>query len=94
MAHPQAVSTAIEEFKKGNLSESELLLLVENDRRFRKNIQDNSYLDVQFFVSMAFGESWSSKRARVGQSYSQSVTSRLRASHPCVHMCRLCTCCR
>lgn len=61
------MTTAIEEFKKGNLSEGELSMLIENDRRFRQNIQDNSYLDVQFFVSMAFGESWSNKRARVGR---------------------------
>eukprot|EP00624_Nannochloropsis_granulata_P001637 evm.model.NODE_18033_length_94466_cov_20.978998.25 len=60
-----AVATAIEEFKKGNLSEAELEMLVANDQRFRQNILDNSYLDVQFHVSMAFGESWATKRARI-----------------------------
>jgi len=62
---PSAVATAIEEFKKGNLSEAELEMLVANDQRFRQNILDNSYLDVQFHVSMAFGESWATKRARI-----------------------------
>jgi hypothetical protein len=71
------VTTAIEEFKKGNLSEGELSMLIENDRRFRQNIQDNSYLDVQFFVSMAFGESWSNKRARV------RIDPPSQASHTC-----------
>jgi len=60
-----AVATAIEEFKKGNLSAAELEMLVANDQRFRQNILENSYLDVQFFVSMAFGESWATKRARI-----------------------------
>jgi phosphatidylinositol kinase/protein kinase (PI-3 family) len=60
-----AVATAIDEFKKGNVNEKELEELVANDRRFRQNIQENSYLDTQFFVSMAFGESWAQKKARV-----------------------------
>lgn len=60
-----AVQTAIEEFKKGNLSEADLGNIVAKDREFRRNIQENSYLDVQFFVSMAFGESWANKKARV-----------------------------
>jgi phosphatidylinositol 4-kinase len=60
-----AVATAIQEFKKGNLTKAEFDMLVAKDQRFRRNISENSYLDDQFFVSMAFGESWASKRARV-----------------------------
>jgi len=60
-----AVETAIEEFKKGNLSHEDLGKIVAKDREFRRNIQENAYLDVQWFVSMAFGESWANKKARV-----------------------------
>jgi len=59
------VATALAEFKKGNLSEGELRQLVANDLKFRQNLQETSYLDVQFFVSMACGESWAAKRARI-----------------------------
>lgn len=63
-----AVATAIEEFKKGNLSEEELEMFVVQDRKFRRNIHEHAYLDAQFFVSMAFGEPWLAKKARVKNS--------------------------
>jgi hypothetical protein len=60
-----AVASAIEEYKKGRLSEKELEMLVAKDRKFREHMHETSILDVQFFVSLAFGESWANKKARV-----------------------------
>ncbi|CAN0043810.1 unnamed protein product, partial [Choristocarpus tenellus] len=60
-----AVAQARGLFRTGLITEEELRAIVEKDQVFKEAVEEHSFLDVQFCVSQAFGESWASKRARI-----------------------------
>ncbi|CAN0539042.1 unnamed protein product, partial [Laminaria digitata] len=60
-----AVSQARSLLAQGLISEEELQAVVSKDQAFTEVIEQHAFLDEQFCVSQAFGESWAGKRARI-----------------------------
>ncbi|CAN0090308.1 unnamed protein product, partial [Phaeothamnion confervicola] len=61
----EAVAQARELFSAGAITGEELAAIIKKDRAFNEAVEEHAFLDVQFCVGQAFGESWESKRARV-----------------------------
>ncbi|CAN0072932.1 unnamed protein product, partial [Ectocarpus fasciculatus] len=60
-----AVSQARELLQQGLISSEELEAVVQKDQAFTEVVEQHAFLDVQFCVGQAFGESWAGKRARI-----------------------------
>ncbi|CAM9289491.1 unnamed protein product [Ectocarpus sp. 4 AP-2014] len=60
-----AVSQARELLLQGLISSEELEAVVQKDQAFTEVVEQHAFLDVQFCVGQAFGESWAGKRARI-----------------------------